>query len=516
MIRRYQTRYGYNIFHSNEHSVSLALVEEIKQALLNHDFKFLLNATAYLIILFSSARELVRSCVLLSTTYNEFPKKIIDMILVRIERKSSLIESPVFVPLSIERTMYYMSNELWREAANCSVKHLDRNNIVNSPLLKTYAAITHYILFQRERLLESEQLKKGMKIGQSNTHQLQVKDTLNYFEGIYGNKGVWDVPLYLHMKLLVEEKNDFTGALSIARENAHANKYDINALVTLAEFYILLSNYESDLYNKEQLIDTLIRIQSIDPSNYLMTVLCQEYGISEETTNFIISVAMAFLDYPCNRGEHLMWECLYGALTELSCDEFELFVATEWEHRRLWWTQLHFDTSELKDNFHSNIMLYCYKALAIHTLSADNTNQYSVTAKYLLGQTTGADYSLECVANLNSLGISDSVNVHTEEEECHFVLDFSKDLTEDCEEIGLSEDVELEPVPLAKHTKFFVQEDLAAYCYISDQCLVRQEIERLFFLRRLKANGPPRGVHEREDSSEDQCLSFESDSGYLH
>ena len=510
MIRRYQTRYGYRIFRSNEHSVSLALVEEIKQALLNHDFKFLLDATAYLIILFSSARELVRSCVLLSTTYNDFPKKIIDMILVRIERKSSFIESPVYVPLSIERTMYYMSNECWREAGNCSVKHLDKNSIVNSSMLKTYAAITHYILLQRDKLLQAEQLRKGMKIGQSNIHKQQLKDTLELFEGIYDNKGVWDVPLFLHMKLLVEDKNDFLGALNFARMNAHSNENDLNALVTLAEFYILLSNYESDLYNKEQLINTLTKVHSIDPSNYLMIILCQECGISEETTKFIISVAMAFLDYPCNGEEHLMWECLYTALTELSCSEFDL-VITEWEHRKPWWMQLHFDTSKLKGSFHSNIVLCCYKALVIHAL--DITNSYSATAKFLLGQMTSTDYSMECVSKLESISVSDFVTIATEEDESQFVLDFSKDLSEDCDEIGITEDVELVPVPLAKHTKFFVQEDLAAYCYISDQCLVKQEIERLFFLRRFKATGPPKGIPELENT-QDLDLSFESDSAY--
>ena len=495
--------------------MSLALVEEIKQALLNHDFKFLLDATAYLIILFSSARELVRSCVLLSTTYNDFPKKIIDMLLVRIERKSSFIESPVFVPLSIERTLYYMSNECWREAGNCSVKHLDKNSLIKSPLLKTYAAITHYILLQRDRALESEQLKKGRKIGQSNIHQQQVKDTLKYFKGIYGNKGIWDVPLYLHMKLLVEEKNDFMAALNIAKENAHSNENDLNALVTLAEFYMLLSNYESDLYSRDQLINTLIKIHSIDSSNHLMIVLCQEYGISEETTSFILSVAMAFLDYPCNRDEHLMWECLYTALTEVSETEFEIVIAEEWEHRKPWWVQLHFDTSKLKESFQHNIVLSCYKALVIHTLDVDNAHSYIATAKVLLREIVGVDYSMECVSKLDRIAEYDSSPGSTlEEDESEFVLDFSKDLTEDFEEIGIAEDVELVSVPLAKHTKFFVQEDLAAYCYISDQCLVKQEIERLFYLRRFKATGAPKGVPENENSKENSDINMESDSEY--
>ncbi|KAI6652278.1 Telomere length regulation protein TEL2-like [Oopsacas minuta] len=506
MIRRYETSHDYPSFHSNEHTVSLALVGEIKQALLNHNFKFILDATAYLLILFTSARELVRSCVLLSSTYNHLPKNIVEMILARIERKSMLIESPVLIPLSIERTMYFLDTQSWNKAGNCAITHLDKS-LKHNPLLKTYAGLTHYILWQKDKLYDAESTRKGMKIGKSNTHQQRIKDILKYLDDIYANKGVWDIPLHLHMKLLIEERNDIQSALNIAKQNLDSNKGDLNALVTLAIFYIDFN--ESDFYNRDELISILTRIHYIDPSNYLMISLCQETGISEENSNFIVSIAMEFLDYPCNKDEHLMWECLYGALTELSNSVFEKVLAEEWADRRSWWIPLHFDIDNLIQTFTINLVLSCYKALVLNTLNWGGTNPYTLKAKMLLDQLTDVDYNLECISKLVTLVVGEFIP-EEKSDDC-IMLDFSKDLTDESEEIGITDDVELIPVPLAKKTKFFQQEDLAAYCYISDQCLVKQEIERLFYLRRYKAMGPPNNETEPMES-DNECSHLSLDN----
>lgn len=503
MIRRYQTRHDSNSFRSNEHTISLALVGEIKQALLNHDFKFLLDATAYLIILFTSARELVRSCVLLSSTYNDLPKNTLEMMLARIERKSMLCESPVIIPLSIERTMYFLSIASWNKAATCAMTHLDKNLVKSNPLLNTYAGLTHYMLWQKERIHEATMSREGQKIGKSNTRQQRIKDILQYFGCIYANKGVWDLPLHLHMKLLVEERGDKQAALDIACQYLTTNRGDLNALVTLADLYTDFK--ESDIYNKEELVRILTRIHYIDPSNCLMINLCQETGICEETSSFVVSVAMAFLDYPCNGEEHAMWECLYGALSQLKSSEIENVLQEEWEYRRLWWDPLHFDIDNLVDNFQGNVELFCSKALVLNKLNQNAANSYSMKAKWLLNQFTDVDFSLECVSTLESITIDEIIPV--EEVDGCVVLDFSKDLTDATEEIGMTEEVELAPVPLAKTTKFFNQEDLATYCYISDQCLMRQELERMFYLKNFKAMGPS---HQNDTMDKMECVGDDS------
>ena len=486
MIRRYQTRYDSNLFSSNERTISLALVGEIKQALLNHNFRFLLDATAYLIILFTSARELVRSCVLLSSTYNDLPKNTIEMMLARIERKSMLCESPVIVPLSLERTMYFLSIASWNKAATCAMTHLDKNLVKSNPLLNTYAGLTHYMLWQKDKIQEAAMSREGQKIGNSSTHQQRIKDIFRYFGCIYASKGVWDLPLHLHMRLLIEERGDIQAALDIACQNLDSNRGDLNALVTLAELYIDFN--ESDIYSEEELVRILTRIHYIDPSNYLMIKLCQETGISQETSSFVVSVSMAFLDHPCNREERAMWECLYGALSGLKSNEIENVLQEEWEYRRLWWHPLHFDIDNLIENFQRNVVLYCYKALVLNKLNQNVTNPYSSKAKVLLNQLTDLNLSLECISMLESITIDELIP--GEEVNGCVVLDFSNDLTDVTEEIGVTEEVELAPVPLAKTTKFFHQEDLATYCYVSDQCLMRQEMERMFYLKEYKAMGP--------------------------
>ena len=499
MIRRYQTRHDSISFRSNERTVSLALVGEIQQALLNHNFRFLLDATAYLIILFASARELVRSCVLLSSTYNDLPKNTIEMMLARIERKSMLCESPVIVPLSIERTMYFLSIASWDKAATCVMTHLDKNLVKCNPLMNTYAGLTHYMLWQKDKIHEATMSREGQKIGKSNTHLHRITDILRYFGCIYASKGVWDLPLHLHMKLLVEERGSIQAALDVACQNLDTNKGDLNAMVTLAELYIDFN--ESDIYSKEELVRILTRIHYVDPSNYLMIKLCQETGISEETSSFVVSVAMAFLDYSCNREEHKMWECLYDALSELKSSEVGNVLQEEWEYRRLWWDPLHFDIDNLIENFQGNVALFCYKASVLNKLNQNVTNSYSSKAKILLNQLTVVDLSLECISLLESITI-DGLIPGEEMDGC-VVLDFSKDLTDVTEEIGVTEEVELAPVPLAKTTKFFHQEDLATYCYVSDQCLMRQEIERMFYLRKYKSMGPP---HQNDTVDKMECV----------
>ena len=126
-------------------------------------------------------------------------------------------------------------------------------------------------------------------------------------------------------------------------------------------------------------------------------------------------------------------------------------------------------------------------------------------AKWLLNQFTDVDFSLECVSTLESITIDEIIPV--EEVDGCVVLDFSKDLTDATEEIGMTEEVELAPVPLAKTTKFFNQEDLATYCYISDQCLMRQELERMFYLKNFKAMGPS---HQNDTMDKMECVGDDS------
>ena len=509
MIRRYLTRFDDVIFHSYDMSVSLSLVDEIRRALLNHDFKFLLDATTYLIVMYGSARELVRAFILESMRYFRFPHKTIENLLHTIDKKSSKIHAtPVQPPLLSERSHFFMSRSSWTNSYECLTRNSDKPYFKESPILNAYSGVLCYLLWQREKVRERA------KLGLTSSLELWLAEAISYFNTLYAAPGIWDVPLFIHLQLLTKEKKDYSSALKKAEENLKTNEQDLNAWIALAEFYIFLETNESVLFDSDTLVKALTRIHYFDPSNHLMIDLCQQTGISEESSNFIVAVSMAYLDYPCNKLEYLMWECLYGALTELSNKGFECVLTQEWEHRKTWWRPLHFSLVELGVKFRTNPMLYCYKALVLNTLEWGEGCPYAMKAKTLLSELGDIDYRLECYAKLDNLTIEDFGTEDFEdfeEDTSCVVFDFSNDLTEMAEEIDMTEDVELDPIPLAERTQFFEQEDLASYCYISDQCLMKQELERLYYLRGF------RGVEELESNSkkhksDTDCESEHSDS----